>query len=169
MKYGEIGEYLKMCRQRAGFKTQAQAYQATYISESSLSAYERNDRIPSPDHLRIMAQKYKAPELIDLYCKFCCGTGYYFKSAPDLDLIQNKSKIVLRLFNTIREVEQQLPKVGKSVAVDDCDVNPQVTVEMKLMFKELERLINAFNIATEDECPNKEIVKLDDKRKKVRV
>ena len=92
-----------------------------------------NERVePHPDEVKIMAEKYKAPELCNYYCSNQCPIGKQY--VPEVK-IQNLSQIVLAMVDSLNDVQdnqKRLIRITADGEIDDSEIDDFVDIQEKL-------------------------------------
>ncbi len=92
-----------------------------------------NERVePHPDEIKLMAEKYKAPELCNYYCSNQCPIGQQY--VPEVK-ISNLSQIVLSMvdsLNDIQDNQKRLISITADGVIDDTEIDDFVDIQEKL-------------------------------------
>lgn len=92
-----------------------------------------NERVePHPDEIKLMAEKYKAPELCNYYCSNQCPIGQQY--VPEVK-IQNLSQIVLSMVDSLNDVQdnqKRLIRITADGVIDDNEIDDFVDIQEKL-------------------------------------
>ena len=92
-----------------------------------------NERVePHPDEIKLMAEKYKAPELCNYYCSNQCPIGQQY--VPEVK-IQNLSQIVLSMVDSLNDVQdnqKRLIRITADGVIDDTEIDDFVDIQEKL-------------------------------------
>jgi hypothetical protein len=92
-----------------------------------------NERVwPRPDEVKLMAEKYKAPELCNYYCSHQCPIGQDY--VPEVKL-QDLPQIVLKMVSALNEVQdaqRKLIKITADGVIDDDELEDFVNIQEEL-------------------------------------
>ena len=92
-----------------------------------------NERVePHPDEIKLMAEKYKAPELCNFYCSNQCPIGQ--KYVPEVK-IGNLSQIVLSMVDSLNDVQdnqKRLIRITADGVIDDTEIDDFIDIQEKL-------------------------------------
>ena len=92
-----------------------------------------NERVePHPDEIKLMAEKYKAPELCNYYCSNQCPIGQQY--VPEVK-IENLSQIVLSMVDSLNDVQdnqKRLIRITADGVIDDTEIDDFVDIQEKL-------------------------------------
>lgn len=92
-----------------------------------------NERVePHPDEIKLMAEKYKAPELCNYYCANQCPIGQQY--VPEVK-IQDLSQIVLSMVDSLNDVQdnqRRLIRITADGIIDDTEIDDFVDIQEKL-------------------------------------
>lgn len=104
----------KDSRKKAGLSIEEAAFRL-HISPRTLSNYEDNRTIPSPEVALFMSKEYKQPLITQLYCKEYCAIGraYSYEILNNIDL--DLSGVLMSLQTEVEEAMQVLPKMVKLI------------------------------------------------------
>jgi hypothetical protein len=92
-----------------------------------------NERVePHPDEVKLMAEKYKSPELCNYYCSHQCPIGQEY--VPEVK-IQDLSQIVLKMVSALNEMQDEQRKLIKITAdgvIEDDELEDFVHIQAEL-------------------------------------
>ena len=92
-----------------------------------------NERVePHPDEIKLMAAKYKAPELCNYYCSNQCPIGQQY--VPEVK-INDLSQIVLTMVDSLNDVQdnqKRLIRITADGIIDDTEIDDFVDIQEKL-------------------------------------
>jgi len=92
-----------------------------------------NERVePHPDEIKLMAEKYKAPELCNYYCSNQCPIGQQY--VPEVK-IHDLSQIVLTMVDSLNDVQdnqKRLIRITADGVIDDTEIDDFVEIQEKL-------------------------------------
>lgn len=92
-----------------------------------------NERVePHPDEIKLMAEKYKAPELCNYYCSNQCPIGQQY--VPEVK-IHDLSQIVLTMVDSLNDVQdnqKRLIRITADGIIDDTEIDDFVDIQEKL-------------------------------------
>ncbi|WP_026518626.1 helix-turn-helix domain-containing protein [Butyrivibrio sp. MC2021] len=92
-----------------------------------------NERVePHPEEIKIMAEKYKAPDLCNYYCSNQCPIGQQY--VPEVK-IQGLSQIILNMVDSLNEVQdsqRRLISITADEIIDDSEIDDFVDIQEKL-------------------------------------
>lgn len=92
-----------------------------------------NERVePHPDEIKLMAEKYKAPDLCNYYCSNQCPIGQQY--VPEVK-IENLSQIVLSMVDSLNDVQdnqKRLIRITADGVIDDTEIDDFVDIQEKL-------------------------------------
>lgn len=117
----------RMCRKRAGHKSQNSAAaalnEAGYtISSASLKDYERDERAPHAETVMALAEVYGTPELKWLHCSTSCALGKsIFQQNPNIgsfDVYRTYYEIT-GVFKNIEDLESRLHDIIEDDVLTD--------------------------------------------------
>jgi hypothetical protein len=138
--YFKRREQLKLTREQAAELLEA-------IPADRIEKIE-NERIePHPDEVKLMAEKYKAPDLCNYYCSHQCPIGIEY--VPEIKK-QDLSQIILKMVSSLNEVEdkqKRLIKITADGVIDDDELEDFVEIQKEL--EEISMAVEALQLWSE--------------------
>lgn len=94
----------QLAREAAGLTREAAAEKMIYVTDDRIEKIESGRSLPHPDEIMVMAECYRMPKLLNLYCTSACPIGSKTQQViPEDDL----GHIVLALLNDLNHLENK--------------------------------------------------------------
>lgn len=142
-------------REELGLTREAASELLETIPPERIEKIENERSAPHPDEVLLMAEKYKAPELCNIYCSNECPIGRQY--VPEVQ-IQNLPQIVLQMLSSLNSVQDQQKRLIEITA--DGEIDESEVADFKLIREELEKIsitVEALQLWTEQMIANGKI------------
>lgn len=121
-------ENLKLSRPQASELLEA-------ITPEKIERIENEKCVPQPDDVKIMAEKYKEPDLRNYYCANQCPLGIDY--VPEVK-INNLANIVLEMLSSLNSMDQKKNRLIEIAA--DGEISEDEMKDFVFIEKELEHI-----------------------------
>jgi transcriptional regulator with XRE-family HTH domain len=146
--YFKRREELKLTREQAAELLEA-------IPADRIEKIENERMEPHPDEVKLMAEKYKAPELCNYYCSHQCPIGIEY--VPEIKK-QDLPQIILKMISSLNEVEDKQKRLIKITAdgmIDDDELEDFVAIQKEL--EEISMAVEALQLWSEQMVADQKI------------
>ena len=125
-RYREIREKLGLSREQASELLET-------IDPSKLERIESEKQPPSADDVRIMAEKYGAPEIMNFFCASQCPMGKKYVPRVEYDELENTVLKIVASLNSMNSKKDKLIEIAEDGSISEDELIEFINIEKELL------------------------------------